>query len=74
MDKIPKDFTGIKDTYYAALTIISIPELLMDVQNSKSRKTKQLLVIYVTYMSVTHIITICLLPHLHLKYKYVTYI
>ena len=30
--------------------------------------------IYVTYMSVTHIITICLLPHLHLKYKYVTYI
>ena len=25
-------------------------------------------------MSVTHIITICLLPHLHLKYKYVTYI
>ena len=30
--------------------------------------------IYVTYMSVAHIITICLLPHLHLKYKYVTYI
>ena len=30
--------------------------------------------IYVTYMPVTHIITICLLPHLHLKYKYVTYI
>ena len=30
--------------------------------------------IYITYMSVTHIITICLLPHLHLKYKYVTYI
>ena len=30
--------------------------------------------IYVTYMSVTHIISICLLPHLHLKYKYVTYI
>ena len=30
--------------------------------------------IYVTYMSVTHIITICLLPHLHLKYKYVIYI
>ena len=30
--------------------------------------------IYVTYMSVTHTIAICLLPHLHLKFKYVTYL